>query len=82
MWRNVVDNSSRKSGYKLVGEVCYEKGKKVARWITRVPGRIGLMIIEMLLRNIVNDGKWACEEVSRVEWKEHIKLQCSDYLST
>jgi 5,10-methylene-tetrahydrofolate dehydrogenase/methenyl tetrahydrofolate cyclohydrolase len=50
-----------------VGEVSYEEGKKVSRWITPVPGRIGLMIIAMLLRNTVNDGKWACEEVSRVE---------------
>ena len=50
-----------------MGEVSFEEGKEVARWITPVPGRIGPMIIVMLLRNTENDAKWACEEVSRIE---------------
>uniref|UniRef100_A0A0C9QL14 TSA: Wollemia nobilis Ref_Wollemi_Transcript_29060_1230 transcribed RNA sequence n=1 Tax=Wollemia nobilis TaxID=56998 RepID=A0A0C9QL14_9CONI len=59
---NAVDDPTRKSGYRLVGDVAFEEAKKVAGWITPVPGGVGPMTIAMLLRNTVDSAKRACQE--------------------
>lgn len=51
---NSKDDASRKSGYRLVGDVDYEGAKEVASKITPVPGGVGPMTIAMLLRNTIN----------------------------
>jgi 5,10-methylene-tetrahydrofolate dehydrogenase/methenyl tetrahydrofolate cyclohydrolase len=51
---NSVDDSSKKSGYRLVGDVAFDECKDVASLITPVPGGVGPMTIAMLLRNTVN----------------------------
>ncbi|KAL0437605.1 UNVERIFIED_CONTAM: Bifunctional protein FolD 2 [Sesamum radiatum] len=38
---NAVDDSSKKSGYRLVGDVDFQEASKVAGWITPVPGGVG-----------------------------------------
>ena len=48
---NRVEDSSRKSGYKLVGDVDFENVSKKASYITPVPGGVGPMTIAMLLQN-------------------------------
>ena len=48
---NRVEDSSRKSGYRLVGDVDYEPISKTASAITPVPGGVGPMTIAMLLKN-------------------------------
>jgi 5,10-methylene-tetrahydrofolate dehydrogenase/methenyl tetrahydrofolate cyclohydrolase len=48
---NVIDDASRKSGKRLVGDVDYEAGLEVAGAITPVPGGVGPMTIAMLLAN-------------------------------
>ncbi|MEN8193100.1 MAG: bifunctional methylenetetrahydrofolate dehydrogenase/methenyltetrahydrofolate cyclohydrolase FolD [Bacteroidota bacterium] len=48
---NRVDDASRKSGYKLVGDVDFENVSKKASYITPVPGGVGPMTIAMLLKN-------------------------------
>jgi 5,10-methylene-tetrahydrofolate dehydrogenase/methenyl tetrahydrofolate cyclohydrolase len=48
---NHVDDSSRKKGYRLVGDVAFEEACHVAGAITPVPGGVGPMTIAMLLRN-------------------------------
>ncbi|BBB48993.1 bifunctional methylenetetrahydrofolate dehydrogenase/methenyltetrahydrofolate cyclohydrolase FolD [Pelolinea submarina] len=48
---NHVEDSSRKKGYRLVGDVAFEEASEVAGAITPVPGGVGPMTIAMLLRN-------------------------------
>lgn len=50
---NSVDDDTKKSGYRLVGDVDFEECKKKASWITPVPGGVGPMTIAMLLSNTV-----------------------------
>lgn len=48
---NRVEDSSKKSGYKLVGDVDFENASKKSSFITPVPGGVGPMTIAMLLQN-------------------------------
>ena len=48
---NSIDDPSRKSGYRLVGDVAYDEVAEVAGAITPVPGGVGPMTIAMLLKN-------------------------------
>lgn len=48
---NQVKDGTKKSGYRLVGDVCFEEAKKVAGFITPVPGGVGPMTIAMLMKN-------------------------------
>jgi methylenetetrahydrofolate dehydrogenase (NADP+)/methenyltetrahydrofolate cyclohydrolase len=57
---NRVDDPSRKSGYRLVGDVNFEQATQVASAITPVPGGVGPMTITMLLYNTVQAARqWA-----------------------
>jgi 5,10-methylene-tetrahydrofolate dehydrogenase/methenyl tetrahydrofolate cyclohydrolase len=58
---NSVDDKTKKSGYRLVGDVDYENVRKVASKITPVPGGVGPMTIAMLLSNTLASGKRALE---------------------
>eukprot|EP00467_Chlorarachnion_reptans_P023944 CAMPEP_0114495168 /NCGR_PEP_ID=MMETSP0109-20121206/5056_1 /TAXON_ID=29199 /ORGANISM="Chlorarachnion reptans, Strain CCCM449" /LENGTH=319 /DNA_ID=CAMNT_0001672283 /DNA_START=138 /DNA_END=1097 /DNA_ORIENTATION=- len=51
---NSVDDSTKKRGYRLVGDVEFEVAKKRAGYITPVPGGVGPMTIAMLMRNTYN----------------------------
>ena len=44
-------DSSKKSGFRLVGDVAFEEVSKKAEFITPVPGGVGPMTIAMLLKN-------------------------------
>ena len=50
---NRVEDSSRKKGYRLTGDVRFEEVKEVASAITPVPRGVGPMTIAMLLENTV-----------------------------
>jgi len=50
---NPVNDPTKKSGFKLVGDVEYEGARAVAGAITPVPGGVGPMTITMLLHNTV-----------------------------
>jgi methylenetetrahydrofolate dehydrogenase (NADP+)/methenyltetrahydrofolate cyclohydrolase len=54
---NRVHDGSRKSGYRLVGDVDFENVKDVASAITPVPGGVGPMTIAMLLKNTLESAK-------------------------
>lgn len=54
---NSVDDSTKKAGYRLVGDVEFEAAREVASLITPVPGGVGPMTIAMLLRNTVSSAK-------------------------
>ncbi len=51
---NRVDDPSKKSGYRLVGDVDFEEAQAVAGMITPVPGGVGPMTIAMLLQNTLD----------------------------
>ncbi|MEX0683883.1 MAG: tetrahydrofolate dehydrogenase/cyclohydrolase catalytic domain-containing protein [Dehalococcoidia bacterium] len=57
---NWVEDTSRKSGRRLVGDVDYAAVRKVASAITPVPGGVGPMTIAMLLSNTV----WLAEHAA------------------
>jgi 5,10-methylene-tetrahydrofolate dehydrogenase/methenyl tetrahydrofolate cyclohydrolase len=48
---NSKPDPSKKSGYRLVGDVNFDEAKEVAGYITPVPGGVGPMTIAMLMRN-------------------------------
>ena len=55
-----VGDSSKKSGYRLLGDVAFEEVAKKADFITPVPGGVGPMTIAMLLKNTL----LACERAN------------------
>lgn len=46
-----IEDPSKKSGYRLVGDVAFEEVSKKSDFITPVPGGVGPMTIAMLLKN-------------------------------
>ncbi len=54
---NRVDDPDSEKGYKLVGDVDFENAKKVADYVSPVPGGVGPMTITMLLHNTT----WSAE---------------------
>ena len=57
---NRVKDSSKKSGYKLVGDVHFDSVSEKAAAITPVPGGVGPMTIMMLMKNTVKAaGGWS-----------------------
>ncbi|XP_051131520.1 bifunctional protein FolD 2 [Andrographis paniculata] len=59
---NSVDDPSRKSGYRLVGDVHFEEACQVAGWCTPVPGGVGPMTVAMLLQNTLEGAKRVIEK--------------------
>jgi methylenetetrahydrofolate dehydrogenase (NADP+)/methenyltetrahydrofolate cyclohydrolase len=55
---NRIDDSSKKKGYRIVGDAHFESCEKKAAYITPVPGGIGPMTIAMLLSNTMR----ACKQ--------------------
>lgn len=51
---NRVSDSTRKRGYRLVGDVHFDSAKERASLITPVPGGVGPMTVAMLLQNTVS----------------------------
>jgi methylenetetrahydrofolate dehydrogenase (NADP+) / methenyltetrahydrofolate cyclohydrolase len=56
---NRIEDETRKSGYRLVGDVAFEEAAEVAGAITPVPGGVGPMTIALLLRNTLRAARLA-----------------------
>ena len=54
---NRVEDSTKKKGFRLVGDVDFEPIKEKAAAITPVPGGVGPMTITMLMYNTVQSAK-------------------------
>jgi len=54
-----VEDSTRKQGYRLTGDVDFDAAREVASAITPVPGGVGPMTISMLLVNVLNAARIA-----------------------
>lgn len=48
-----IEDKTRKSGKRLVGDIEYDTVKSIAGYVTPVPGGVGPMTIAMLMDNIV-----------------------------
>ncbi len=59
---NAVNDPSKKSGYRLVGDVDFQEACKVAGWVTPVPGGVGPMTVAMLLKNTLDGAKRVIEQ--------------------
>ncbi len=62
---NKIDDPTRKSGSRTVGDVDFEAAKEVAGAITPVPGGVGPMTIAMLLENTLRAAEMALGESVR-----------------
>lgn len=60
---NRVEDATKKRGYRLAGDVDFEKVKEKASLITPVPGGVGPMTITMLLYNTVESAKKAAGKI-------------------
>ena len=54
---NRVEDATKKQGFRLVGDVDYDRVKEKASLITPVPGGVGPMTITMLLFNTVESAR-------------------------
>jgi methylenetetrahydrofolate dehydrogenase (NADP+)/methenyltetrahydrofolate cyclohydrolase len=61
---NRVEDATRKSGFRLVGDVDYAPVAEVASAITPVPGGVGPMTIAMLLSNTLRAARYAAGEIT------------------
>ncbi|HTY48043.1 MAG TPA: tetrahydrofolate dehydrogenase/cyclohydrolase catalytic domain-containing protein [Methanomassiliicoccales archaeon] len=59
---NRIEDHSRKSGYRFVGDVDFEPVAKKAKAITPVPGGVGPMTIAMLMSNTVLAAEMSLED--------------------
>ncbi|KAJ3506848.1 hypothetical protein NM208_g16029 [Fusarium decemcellulare] len=58
---NFLPDSTKKSGFRLVGDVDYAAAVEVASAITPVPGGVGPMTVAMLMQNVVDATTWYFE---------------------
>ena len=56
---NRIPDATKKSGFRLSGDVDFESAKEVAALITPVPGGVGPMTITMLLYNTLEAARRA-----------------------
>lgn len=59
----------KRNGQKLVGDVAYDECKKVASFITPVPGGVGPMTVCMLMSNTVRSAERFAERLMNTRWK-------------
>ncbi|EPY33686.1 C-1-tetrahydrofolate synthase, cytoplasmic [Strigomonas culicis] len=52
-----VDDATKKAGYRLAGDVCFQEAAEHAAYISPVPGGVGPMTIAMLLKNTLQGFK-------------------------
>ncbi|XP_023706338.1 C-1-tetrahydrofolate synthase, cytoplasmic [Cryptotermes secundus] len=69
---NELPDKTKKSGQKLVGDVAFEEAKKIASYITPVPGGVGPMTVAMLMKNTVKSAQRAAARLKSVSWNLRI----------
>ena len=65
---NSVEDSSKKAGYRLVGDVAYDEVVGVASAVTPVPGGVGPMTVAMLMHNTVQAAVKAHGQAQKADW--------------
>ncbi|GAA5845755.1 hypothetical protein JCM9279_006098 [Rhodotorula babjevae] len=72
---NFVDDPTRKSGSRLVGDVDFDSARATASFITPVPGGVGPMTVAMLMENTVLSAQRLLEK-SQQRLVKPLKLVC------
>ena len=54
---NRIPDDTKKSGFRLVGDVDFDDVKEIASYITPVPGGVGPMTIAMLMFNTLESAE-------------------------
>ncbi|CAH1982267.1 unnamed protein product [Acanthoscelides obtectus] len=62
------EDSTKKSGQRLVGDVAFDEASQVASYITPVPGGVGPMTVCMLMKNTVQSAQKAARSMSSSNW--------------
>ncbi|PSN58248.1 C-1-tetrahydrofolate synthase [Blattella germanica] len=65
---NSIPDATKKSGQRLVGDVDFDEAKKVASFITPVPGGVGPMTVAMLMKNTVLSAQRAATKLKSCLW--------------
>lgn len=65
---NSIDDASKKSGKRLVGDVAYEEAVSVASYVTPVPGGVGPMTVAMLMKNTVLAARRQLDRLFNTTW--------------
>nr|CAD7456254.1 unnamed protein product [Timema tahoe] len=65
---NSIPDETKKSGQRLVGDVAFEEAKKVASYITPVPGGVGPMTVAMLMKNTVLSAQRQARKLINPQW--------------
>jgi len=60
---NRVEDATKKSGYRLVGDCDFDAVKEIASKITPVPGGVGPLTIAMLMKNTLRAAEMAAKEL-------------------
>ncbi|CAR29557.1 hypothetical protein ZYGR_0AD02400 [Zygosaccharomyces rouxii] len=71
---NYVEDPSKKSGYRSVGDVEFEEALKYVRLITPVPGGVGPMTVAMLMKNTLTAAKREWENGGKLRKFEPLPL--------
>ena len=61
---NRITDRSRKSGFRLVGDVNFEEVSNISSFITPVPGGVGPMTVAMLMKNTVKAFEQSLDQVT------------------
>ncbi|XP_004924493.1 C-1-tetrahydrofolate synthase, cytoplasmic isoform X1 [Bombyx mori] len=65
---NAIEDPTKKSGQRLVGDVAYQEAVKVASAVTPVPGGVGPMTVAMLMRNTVQAARRQLDRLLAPSW--------------
>lgn len=71
---NFIDDATKKSGSRMVGDVDFESAKHVASKLTPVPGGVGPMTVAMLLDNVIIAAKRFYEQRNDNAFKNPLLL--------
>uniref|UniRef100_A0A1B6ED89 C-1-tetrahydrofolate synthase, cytoplasmic n=2 Tax=Clastoptera arizonana TaxID=38151 RepID=A0A1B6ED89_9HEMI len=65
---NAIEDKTKKSGQRLVGDVAFNEAIEVASKITPVPGGVGPMTVAMLMKNTVQSAVRAAQKLQQLSW--------------
>ncbi|KAI4468920.1 c-1-tetrahydrofolate synthase cytoplasmic-related [Holotrichia oblita] len=63
-----IEDPTKKSGQRIVGDVAYDEARQVASHITPVPGGVGPMTVAMLMKNTVQSAQRAATKIIQHTW--------------
>lgn len=75
---NYVEDNTKKTGQRLVGDVEFSSAKEHSSWITPVPGGVGPMTVAILIQNVLTAAKRQLAQRDRIPQIEPLSLRLKD----